>query len=760
MICALLALAQAKTAVLTVHCDQPTVQVSPTLYGIFFEEINCAGDGGLWSEMVRNPHFAESNKPEFWEPVAGAKLTLEKGALRVDGEGVANTGFFGMSFEKGKVYRASINADAGMGNVDVSLVDSSGREIGSARTDRHSEHHYTSYIKPSESSDKGKLLIKAKGVPSFRLLSASLSPMITWKMTGLRRDLAGMLDGLKPAFVRFPGGCWVEGDTMATSYRWKQTIGPVANRATVPNLWGYKSGNGLGFFEYLQLCENLKAEPLFVINCGMSHKENIRLDKMDEFVQDALDALEYANGPVTTRWGQERAKRGHPKPFGLKYMEIGNENGGRAYAERYPLFVKAIKARYPEVTLVANVWGGIPDTAKVEVVDEHYYSSPSFFYQNANRYDTYDRRGPKVYVGEYAVTEGCGTGNMAAALGEAAFMTGMERNSDVVVMASYAPLFANVRAKAWNPDLINFDGKSVYGTPSYYVQQMFSLNRPDHVVRSELQGAEPKTTPFPAGGVGVGTWATTAEFSDLSVTENGSVSLQSKAGEGLRTETGSFEAKEGVLAQTTMATPSRAWLGGPVAHYGTFTLRARKTGGNEGFLITVGRKDSKNYLWINLGGWGNTQHGVELCVNGGKTILKQVPGSIETGRWYDITVDYRPDHVSCWLDRKPVLDVHAPAQNDLFCAAGTRRDGETIVKIVYSGDSPRPFDVALDGFGGKDQTATRTTLSAPDLATENSLAEPKKVAPKVGSVRVRKGHIALLLPAQSVTVLSIPAGGA
>ena len=234
-------------------------------------------------------------------------------------------------------------------------------------------------------------------------------PKKTWKnrQNGLRPDLAGMLAELRPAFVRFPGGCWVEGDTMKFAYRWKETIGDLSERRTQYNIWNYHATHGLGFHEYLQMCEDLGAEPLFVINCGMSHREVVPMDRMREFVQDALDAIEYCNGPADSPWGKLRADSGHPAPFHLKLMEIGNENGGPAYQERYALFYDAIKKRYPEMTLIANL---PTDKRPADVVDEHYYSSPEFFIQQADRYDQYDRKGPKIYVGEYAVTQGCRPG--------------------------------------------------------------------------------------------------------------------------------------------------------------------------------------------------------------------------------------------------------------------------------------------------------------------------------------------------------------
>jgi alpha-L-arabinofuranosidase len=235
----------------------------------------------------------------------------------------------------------------------------------------------------------------------------------------------------------------VEGDDMAHMYRWKETIGDIACRKPLFNIWGYSATHGLGYHEYLQLSEDLGAEPLFCINTGMSHREVVPLDQMGPWVQDALDAIEYANGPTNSIWGGLRAQNGHPEPFHMKYLEIGNENGGPAYHERWELFYGAIKAKHPGIQLIANVWGGYPTTLMPDVIDEHYYNNPEFFIQQAHKYDTYKRDGPKVFVGEYAVTQGTGQGNLRGAIGEAAFMTGLERNSDVVIMASYAPLFVN-----------------------------------------------------------------------------------------------------------------------------------------------------------------------------------------------------------------------------------------------------------------------------------------------------------------------------
>ena len=488
---------RAAPATLTVAVDKPGHAISPLLYGIFFEDINCSADGGIYAELVRNRNFEDSDKPEWWEAVShrtgGVELSVDSSrpvsaknprSLRVKitdsgggRAGVANNGFWGMATTRGATYRLSLLARGGdgfSGPLLVSLESSNGilyaqKTIPTLTPDWR---RYRLSLKAGATDPKARLVISTARPGTFWLDMVSLFPRQTWKnrANGLRPDLAEMLAGLKPGFVRFPGGCWVEGDTMSLAYRWKQTIGDPFERRTQYNLWQYHATHGLGYHEYLQMCEDLGAEPLFVINCGMSHKEVVPLDRMGEFVQDALDAIEYANGPVTSRWGALRAKNGHRAPFSLKYLEIGNENGGPAYHERYALFYDAIKAKYPQVRLIANEWNGIPTNRPIGIVDEHYYNTPEFFIANAGKYDKYKRDGAKVYVGEYAVTQNCGKGNLRAALAEAAFMTGMERNSDVVVMASYAPLFANVNHKRWNPDAICFDSSRCYGTPSAVFQ--------------------------------------------------------------------------------------------------------------------------------------------------------------------------------------------------------------------------------------------------------------------------------------------------
>jgi alpha-L-arabinofuranosidase len=774
---------QSPTATITVHIDKPGIKISPDLYGIFFEEINCSGDGGLYAELVRNRSFEDPDKLAYWErepttayqvavDTSGSQGKEDPTALRLSykaGLGpisVWNEGYWGIPFKANEPLSFSCVArsDDANAKLTISLVSPNGYAFDTKSLSLAKAKGWQTLrceLRPLTGASDAKLKISLVSPSTVWLDMVSLFPEDTFKgrPNGLRNDLGQMLADLHPSFMRFPGGCWVEGDTMALSQRWKQTIGDPMDRRTQYNIWQYMSTNGLGFHEYLQFCEDIGAAPLFVVNCGMSHKEVVPIDKMDEYVQDAVDAIEYANGPVTSKWGAVRAKNGHPAPFNLKYLEIGNENGGAPYRERFPLIARAVKSKFPDIQIIANVWGGYPKSEFTEIIDEHYYSNPNFFFENADRYDKYDRKGPKVYVGEYAVTEGCGGGNLIAAVGEAAFMTGMERNSDVVKMASYAPLFANVNHKTWNPDLINFDNHRAFGTPSYYVQQMFSQNRADQIFPTEVDVADVKKPTFSDGGIGVGTWGTQAEFKDIKVVSGGKTVLDSPDGAVLTNGLGNWAVSGGALAQTGNQDGTRAMTGSPAWSNYSLTMKARKTGGREGFLITFGMRDEKDWIWWNIGGWGNSRHALERSVNGGKSELgKPAQGSVETGRWYDIRVDYTPDRIRCYLDGKLIHDVTVPSPKPLHVVAGRlEATAETLIKIVNSGDMPIATRFNVIGSTGQ-IFVKQTVLTSSSPLDENTLDEPTKVAPVARRFSFRGSTFTRTIPPYSVTVLRMHRG--
>ena len=771
-----LSAAAASEGAISVAVDQPGAKVSPLLWGIFFEDINLSADGGIYPEQVRNRSFEDATTPENWtltkEGDGRSEMSIDTRTplnpinrrslhVRVDGAGsLLNEGYWGMNVVQGETYHVRLAARAAggfQGPLTIRLQTASGRELArgeiGALTDGWKNHALE--LVASGSDRKARLNIAFQGKGDLWLAMVSIMPQRTWKGHGLRPDLCEMLAALQPSFLRFPGGCWVEGDDMAHMYHWKETIGDPAHRKPLWNLWHYWATHGLGFHEYLQLSEDLGAEPLFCINVGMSHREVVPLDQMGQWVQDALDALEYANGPTNSVWGGLRALHGHPAPFHLKYLEIGNENGGPPYAERWPLFHRALKAKYPEVQLIANVWGGYPTNPMPDIIDEHYYNNPEFFMLQANKYDSYDRNGPKVFVGEYAVTSGAGLGNLRGAIGEAAFMTGMERNADVVAMAAYAPLLVNVNHKRWPINLINFDNARAFGLPSYYVQLLFSQHRGDVVLPVRLDS--PAVEQRPRGGrIGVGTWLTQAEFKDIRVTRGGETVFASDAAKGLegwrQLGDGDWKADVGVLRQNGRAENVRAVAGDRNWTDYTYSLKARKLGGNEGFLILFAAQRDDEKSWWNLGGWGNTRHALEM----GGIVGNEVQGRIETGRWYDIRIELQGARIRCYLDGQLLHDVEQPTMKSLHASA-TRDSstGEVILKVVNVAPDPLTTTIEFPGASSLRSPVQAFVLTSDDPAAENTLDEPRKVVPVEKEFRLQGTRLRESFPGNSLTVLRV-----
>jgi alpha-L-arabinofuranosidase len=545
-------------------------------------------------------------------------------------------------------------------------------------------------------------------------------------------------------------------------YNWKKTIGPVETRTPLWNIWRYYATHGIGYHEYLQLAEDLGAEPLFCINVGMSHREVVPMEHMGQWVQDALDALEYANGPVTSVWGAKRAAAGHPAPFNLKYLEIGNENGGPAYRDRWELFVEAIRAKYPQVQLIANHWaGGYPAEPRADIVDEHFYNTPEWFMRHATHFDKYDRSTPKIFVGEYAVTRNCGLGNLRGAIGEAAFMTGLERNSDHVIMASYAPLLVNLNHRAWNPDLINFDSANWYGLPSYFVQKMFAENRGDTYLPVSVESPTAESgSGIKAGRIGVGTWNTAADFKDIRVTApDGKVLFESDFSKGtggwtLLGQGARWTTQEGALRQSAEREFIRALAGDRGWTDYTIRLKARKNAGAEGFLILFRINGNEDRTWWNIGGWNNTAHAIEA---GGTMDSK--PGRIEAGRWYDIEVAVTGKRVKCSLDGKLIHDLDFDEETrvaSLYAtAARDNRTGDLIVKVVNANGDALETELTLTGASGLAGSGTAEVLTSENPTDENTIAEPKKVSPRTESIAFSGTTIKRSFPGNSFTVLRL-----
>jgi alpha-N-arabinofuranosidase len=550
MIASQFAFSQAAPAGIVVDVAKPVADIQPTMWGIFFEDINFGADGGLYAELVKNRSFefdvplmgwTEQNKGKFSINRESGSILIMNGlkesnprfarvTINADkGYGITNDGFRGMGIKKDLQYNFSVWASQLSGDVlkmRVELVDPAGKVLGEATVTPSGKEwkKYEASVIANGTEPKAKLNIWFEGKGTVDLDMVSLFPSDTWKKraNGLRADLVQLLADMKPGFLRFPGGCIVEGRDLERRYQWKKTVGQLENREQMINRWNtefahrpapdYFQSFGLGFFEYFQLAEDIGAEPLPILSCGMACQFNtaevVPMDQLDPYIQDALDLIEFANGDVNTLWGKLRNSMGHPTPFNLKMIGVGNEQWGPQYIERYQAFVKAIKSKYPAVKIVTSN-GPFPDgelfeyadkelrALNAEIIDEHYYNKPEWFLKNSTRYDKYDRKGPKIFAGEYAAQSVAtvspdNKNNWECALAEAAFMTGLERNAEVVTMCSYAPLFAHSEGWQWTPDLIWFNNLNSYGTPNYYVQKLFSLNKGTHVLPI-LSGNAPVT---------------------------------------------------------------------------------------------------------------------------------------------------------------------------------------------------------------------------------------------------------------------------
>lgn len=515
--------------------------VQPTMYGIFFEDINYAADGGLYGELVKNRSF------EFPDALMGWKA-FGKFEVKNDGPfercphyvvlnysghndtatGLQNEGYFGIGIEKDEEYRFTVWAKtvSGDANVEVSLVDESTMEehqefaTAELKVSGNEWKKYELILKSPKTVQKANLRLLLKGKNGVALEHVSLFPKHTFKdrENGMRRDLAQALYDLHPGVFRFPGGCIVEGSSLDQRYQWKNTIGPVENRPLNGNRWlstfnyrlfpDYYQSYGLGFYEYFLLSEDIGAEPLPVLNVGMACQfqnpndpsAHVAVKDLQPYIQDCLDLIEFANGDVNTTWGKKRAEMGHPAPFNLKFLAVGNEQWDDLYYERLRPFVKAIKAKYPNIKLIGTSgpdsegemfekgWKAMKEL-KADLVDEHFYRDEHWFLSHGLRYEGYDRKGPKVFAGEYACHgKGKKWNHFETSLYEAAFMTDLERNADVVDMATYAPLFAHVDGWQWRPDMIWYDNTRMFKSVSYYVQQMYACNKGTNVLPLTMNG--------------------------------------------------------------------------------------------------------------------------------------------------------------------------------------------------------------------------------------------------------------------------------
>ncbi len=782
-----------------IDTEKKGVDISPTLYGIFFEDINYALDGGLYPELVQNRSFEFQNliNKEYdglyaWElletggghgmiatdniepihPNNPNYLTVTVTDVG-DGVGVWNTGFPnentagqpGMVVKRGERYIFSMFARSADfdGKVQVSIEGSNGTVYAKRTLEGMGENwqKLSCTLIPYRSDDSAKLVVKMMSPGTVDMDMISLFPRQTWKFreNGLRYDLGKMLEEMHPNFVRFPGGCIAEGENIDNIYRWKDTVGSLEERKMNYDLWYsesfpyYHQSFGIGFYEYFQMCEDLKAKAVPVVNAGLTCQARtpviIPMDELEPFIQDALDLIEFANGGTNTEWGGLRARMGHPKPFNLEYLAVGNENWSQVYFERYEEFARIIRAEYPEIKLITTSGPQAEDglfmearawiqsgQADADLVDEHYYRDPHWFYTNINRYDNYDRSLPKVFVGEYA-----SRGNtMKNALAEAAFMTALEENSDIVAMASYAPLFAKENFLQWTPDLIWFDNSKSYGSVNYYVQKMFmnhvgQLTFPTEIIR---HGKESYAI---TGKFGLGGYNTATAFDEVTIVDNQTQEIIfsddfSKGGDNWTTAVGEWEILQEQLVQNSIVIPNTlAYAQTEDLTDYTVTLKGRKLQGQEGFLLYFGLKDTANYLRWNLGGYGNTRGSFESVNEGVVATISEFDltrfNRIEEGEWYTLKAVVSGNRIKCYLNDQLACDiVHNQKYGPLYAnATQDARKGEIYIKVVNPSARTWPAQINLKGSPYIKPQGTKIVLKADDPNDQNTLTDPRKIVP-------------------------------
>ncbi|MBR6128853.1 MAG: arabinosidase [Bacteroidaceae bacterium] len=804
LLCLLAFAAMSVKAQVNIKVDvaQRGIEISPTLYGIFYEDINYASDGGLYAELIRNRSFEydaiardSRNRPSdatskldgdhvpaFWR-ADGANLSLVQDgllnekqghALKVEttkaNGGISNEGYWGINAVAGTQYKLSFWIDPSTplkGNIVASLKSKDGKLLGQSLISQKLKKGWQKVEAAivAEASDPQAVFHLQFEQPSSVLLDvvSLFPPTYKGRANGCRIDLAEKLEALHPAFMRFPGGCYVEGNYKPeNAYHLERTVGPIERRPGHMNAnWGYPTTDGLGFHEFLQLSEDLGAKPLYVVNIGIWHGGCTPLNELQPWIDECLGALEYANGPVTSHYGKMRAENGHPEPFNIAYIEIGNENynyhmddnsdQSDHYPERFRMFYDAIKAKFPEVQCIGNVesWGtDYPkwrNTNPVDILDEHYYRSPAWFAGQYNRFDNYDRKGPIIYPGEYAVTQGYGTtGNLNAAMGEAVFMIGMENNADIVRMSSYAPIFVNENGIQWRPDMIRFNSSQSFGTPSYWVQQLFPTHIGNRLVKSDLQWSIPQkeeenTLPI---SVGVATWKTQATYRNPQLLIEGSeVPLSDmknwKTGNSKPEFQGNWSADGGTLRQTSNAEESmRVSPQTFTAKRYTYKVQAKKDGGAEAFMIVFNYVDEKNFDWLNLGGWGNTRTSVETTMSGSRNTLDGAHSDhYDTDKWYDIQLDVDGEDITASVDGKQVYKGKKRSSLLHGVYANTTLDEKTrtlYTKIVNLCDTGTKGSIDLSG--GTAAEAEMVRLAGMSGDDENTMQYPDNIVPRPAKV--------------------------
>jgi alpha-L-arabinofuranosidase len=818
------ALPAAPTATLEIDLGKPGHAIPASFYGLMTEEINYSYDGGLYAELVRNRTFQDApaghtdrdprpalgRVPPHWSVVGAAQaatndLAPVNDALPVNLRlslaggtgGIANDGYWGIPVKPATTYTATFYARAVngfAGPVVVSLqTEAAARTVAQASTapltgawKKYTLTLATSADAPTTAAARFVLSASGKGSVDFSFVSL-FPPTYRGTPNGLRPDLMELMAAMRPAFIRLPGGNYVEGNRFADRFAWKRMIGPADRRPGHDGCWSYRSSDGFGLPEYLLWCKQLGAEPVLALFAGYTLNGDYVAagsPEMDLYTQEALEEIEYLIGPASSKWGKRRAADGFPEPFKLTYVEIGNEDffdRSGSYEGRFAQMAKAIRKKYPQLKIIATM---PVKSFKPDLVDDHLYASASSMLRQETRYDVGSDHpegrkadGVKVFMGEWATQGGSPTPNHMSALADAVFVMGLERNSDDVVMQCYAPLFANVnredpakglpRGWQWATNLIGYDALHAFGSPSYHVLALFGQNRGDVVLPATLdvpQTVKPED-PDPRGLVGVGMYGTRVEYTDMLVTAKDGTRLSSAnlvaEPAQWRFPNGQWFAENGVL-RSPGGNVQQSWALAGDPSWGSYTVnvRARKLGGGEGFILLWHSADGDNYRWWNLGGWGNSVSRCEVSENGGRDAYgPSVPFTVETGRWYDLKLEVDGHRARGYVDGKLVMEAtdgqYQPLPAAFASASYLNASGEVIVKVVNT--AATPLEARIDLKGAKRVGPGKLFVIAGDPSAVNTLQEPTKVAPKEEPLNNTAASFTHTFPAHSVTLLRFPA---
>ncbi|MEK4064275.1 MULTISPECIES: alpha-L-arabinofuranosidase C-terminal domain-containing protein [Paenibacillus] len=786
---------------LTVHTGRRGAELSD-LFGIFFEDLNHAADGGLYAELVQNRSFefdpidkADYHALTAWEPVirgdGQAVITVEdKEPLNArnlhyavidivsegGGVGIMNLGFnSGIPVKEGDNYKFSMYArrdNSWDTSLTVTIEGVDGTVYGAAEITVNSSEwdRYEAVIQADSTDNSSRLVILAGGSGKVCLDMVSLFPEKTFlnRPGGLREDLSVLLADMKPKFMRFPGGCLIHDgslnpDDRNSMYRWKNTIGDIAQRPPRRNNWSYNQTLGLGYLEYFQFSEDIGAKPIPVLPGGYDphHKRIVPLDELQPWIDDALDLIEFANGDSSTEWGGIRAGLGHPEPFGLEYIGIGNEEVGEPFFERYPYFHEAIKAKYPEIKVINSSgpfsagkeyergWASARANGS-DLVDEHYYAAPEWFLANHHRYDEFKAGEPKVFLGEYA-----SWGNTYYnALVEAAFMTGLQNNAHAVGLACYAPMLCNVDYVNWKPDMIWFNNHQAYGTANYYVQKLFMNHQGDQLLEMRSCGFAPaqaqEVQPI-TGAITLAVDASAARFSEISLVNN--LTGEVKAYADLSGEVADLPdpALNGAAKRTLELGPTH-WT-----DY-TLSLKAVRTGGTKGFVLYFGKADEQNHLFWEIGGWQNQDSIVASIAQGRNSVLTHTLFTVESDVEYNLTLEVSGRQIRTYIDGELINETEDKLlviEPLYYTASVEHSTGDMILKTVNMQEVSIAAEIVLEGLTDKRLSIEVYEMSGHQPEDENSFKQPMLVSPKQKALQTEGSSFVYEFPKQSVTVMRL-----